>query len=71
MFSNRLDDFVNSSDEEDVISRHQNRNTMSPQLLTIRKDRVTSYFEPKERIESVKGDMSDVSFLYQGIIKCN
>ncbi len=70
-FSNRLDELVNSSDEEDIISRRQNRNATSPQLPAIRRDRVAGHSEPEERMEGAKGDTSDVSFLYLGIIKCN
>ncbi len=71
IFSNRLDDLVNCSDKKDVISHHQNRNTISPQLSATGRDRVTGHFEPKERMEGAKGDTSDVSLLYRGIIKCN
>lgn len=38
---------------------------------TIRKNRVTKHFERKERIENVNGDMFEVSFFNQGIIKYN
>ena len=71
IFSNRFDDLVNSSNKEDVISRCQNRNLTSPQLPAIRKDRVATHSELEERIEGAKKDISDVSFIYQGIIKCN
>ncbi len=64
MFSNRLDDLVNSSDKEDIISCHQNRNAISFQLLVIEKNRVVGHSELEERIEGVKKDMSDISFLY-------
>ncbi len=70
-FSNRLDDLVDSSDEEDVINCRRNRNAMSPQLPAIGRDRVVGDSEPEERMEGAKGDTSDVSFLYRGIIKCN
>ncbi len=70
-FSNRLDDLVDSSDEEDVISRRQNRNATSLQLPATGRDRVAGHSEPEERMKGAKGNMSDVSFLYQGIIKCN
>ncbi len=63
-FSNRLADLVDSSDEEDVISRRQNRNATSPQLPAIGRDRVARHSEPEERMEGAKGDTSDVSFLY-------
>ncbi len=69
--NNRLDNLVNSSNEEDVISRRQNRNATNPQLPATGRDRVASHFELEEQMESVKEDTSDVSFLYRGIIKCN
>ncbi len=64
MFSNKLDDLVDSSDEEDVISHRQNRNTTSPQLLATGKDRIAGHSEPEERIEGTKRDTFNVSFLY-------
>ncbi len=70
-FSNSLDDLVNSSDEEDVISHRRYKNAMSPQLPAIRRDRVASHSELEEGIMGAKRDTSDVSFLYRGIIKCN
>ncbi len=70
-FNNRLDDLVDSSDKEDIISHRQNRNASSPQLPATGRDRVVRHSEPEERMEDAKGDMSDVSFLYRGIIKCN
>ncbi len=70
-FSNRLDDLVNNSDKENVISRHRNKNATSPQLPAIGRDRVAGDSEPEERMEGAKGDTSDVNFLYRGIIKCN
>ncbi len=70
-FSNRLDDLVDSSDEEDVISRRRNRNATSPQLPSTGRDRVAGHSEPEERMEGTKGDTSDVSFLYRRIIKYN
>ncbi len=63
-FSNRLDDLVDSSNEEDIISRRRNRNVTSPQLPATRRDRVAGHSEPEERMEGAKGDTSDVSFLY-------
>ncbi len=63
-FSNWLDDLVDSSDEEDVISRRQNRNATSPQLPATGRNRVAGHFESEERMEGVKRDTSDVSFLY-------
>ena len=71
IFNNRLDDLVNSSDNENVINHHQNKNATSSQLLATGKVRVASYFEPEKWIENAKRDTSNISFLYQGIIKCN
>ena len=71
IFNNRLDDLIDSSNKKDIISYYQNRNATNSQLPATGKDRVTSYFELEERIEGVRGDMSDVSFFYQGIIKYN
>ncbi len=71
MFSNRLNDLVDSSDKEDIISRHQNRNATTPQLPATGRDRVASHFELEEQKRDAKEDTSDVSYLYRGIIKCN
>ncbi len=70
-FSNRLDDLIDSFDEEDIISRRQNRNATSPQLSATRRDRVAGHSKPEERMEGAKGNTSDVNFFYQRIIKCN
>ena len=64
IFSNMLDDLTDSFDEEDVISRHQNRNATSLQLSATKKDKVDGHSEPEKRIEGAKRDMSDVNFLY-------
>ena len=71
MFNNKLNDFVDSSDKEDVISCHQNKNAISPQLPAIGRDRVAGHSKPEKQIKGVKKDTFDVSFLYQRIIKCN
>ena len=71
IFSNKLDNLVDSSDKEDIISRRQNKNVTSHQLPAIGKDRVAGDSESEERIEGTKKDMSNVSFLYRRIIKCN
>ena len=70
-FSNRLDDFVNTSNKKDVINHYQTRNATSPQLLGTRRNRVVSHFEKRKKMEDGNRDMSKVCFLYQGIIKCN
>ncbi len=45
---NRLDDLINSSDKEDVISRHQNRNSINTLLPASERDRTAGHFESKE-----------------------
>ena len=47
IFSNRLNDLVNSSDEEDVINQYHNKNAMSPQLPAIVKNKVVNYSKSK------------------------
>ncbi len=64
MFSNKLNDLINSSDEEDVISRRRNKNATSPQLPATRRDKVAGHSKPEERMEGAKRNTSDVSFLY-------
>ena len=49
VFSNRLDDLVNTSDEEDVISRRQTRNATSPRLPGREKNRVAGNSQIQER----------------------
>ena len=103
VFSNKLDDFINISDEEDVISHRQIENAASLQRLGIRtikvaskshiykraleKNRSASYFKKKdratkkngvagcsdkeERIENVNGDISEINFFDQRIIRYN
>lgn len=65
IFNNKFDDLINSSDKKNVISCRQNRNSISLQLPAIKRNRVAGHFEPEEKMEGVKGDISDVSFLYQ------
>lgn len=80
MFSNRLDDLVDSSDEEDVISRRRNRNATSPGLPATGRNRVAGHSdmeegaternrvagrsEIEEGTEGANGDTFDVGFLY-------
>lgn len=103
LFRNRLDDFVNSSDKEDVIYHCQTKNARSPWLLSTKKNRVTGHFaikegvlwrnrnighstmeekaieknrvichsEMEEEIKDANEKRSEVSFLYQKIIKYN
>lgn len=35
------------------------------------RNRVANHSEIKKKIKDANGDMSQISFLYQGIIKCN
>lgn len=78
IFSNRLDDFVDSSDDKDVINRRQRRNATSPRLPTTGRNGAADHFGMEEgaagrnriaghsriepRIEGANGDSSDVSF---------
>ena len=45
LFSNRLDDLVDTSDEEDVISRRRTENAISPRLSEREKNRVAGNFQ--------------------------
>ena len=49
IFSNRLDDFVDSSDNKDLISGRQSKNTTSPQLPATKRNRDTGYSKMEER----------------------
>ena len=78
IFSNRLDDLINSSGNKDVISRRKRKNTTSPRLLATRRNAVAGHFGMEEgaakrnrvashsgmepRMESANGDSSDVRF---------
>lgn len=50
IFSNRLDNFVDNFNKEDVISHCQNWNATSPSLLAIEKNRVVSHSEIEKRV---------------------
>lgn len=87
IFNNRLNDFVNSSDKEDIISRYQNRKVTSLWLLATGKNRVTSNSEIEEEAiarnritsyskievetEDANEDIFDINFFYWRIIKYN
>ena len=45
MFNNRFDNFVNTSNKEDIISRHQTGNAISPWLPGIGRNRVAGNFQ--------------------------
>lgn len=80
IFSNRPNDFTNSSDKENNISRYQSRNAISPWLLAIwknsiadpieidkstsRKNRNTNHFNIKEEMRYVNSITSNTSFYY-------
>lgn len=87
VFSNRLNDLVDNSDKENIISCRQTRNKTSPQLSNTGRNRVIGHFEIEkgaikrnkvvryskkgEEMEGVNADMSKIGFLDQGITKCN
>lgn len=48
MFNNRLDDLVDTSNKEDVISCYQTRNATSPWLSNTKRNRVADYFKTKK-----------------------
>ena len=78
IFTNRLDDHVDSSDNKDVISRRQKRNRTSPRLpVTGRngvaghsgmeegaagRNKVASHSGMEPGMEGANGDLSDVRF---------
>lgn len=64
LFSNRLDDFVDSSDEKDIISRRPDRNATSLRLPATQENRVAGDSELDEGMEGSNGDTLDVSFLH-------
>lgn len=49
IFSKKLDNLYNSSDKENVIYCRKTKNATSPQLLGIRRIKVTSYFEIEKK----------------------
>lgn len=71
MFSNRLDDFINISDEENIISHCRTRYATNSRLSGIGKNKLVSHSEKGGRMEDVNRDMSEVCFLNRGIIKYN
>lgn len=80
IFCNKLNDLVNSSDKEDIISCCQNRNTLHLQLPVIkrnniagltkieerasRRNRIADHSEIEERIKGANRDIFDISFFY-------
>ena len=81
IFSNGLDDLVNSSDDKNVISRRQKKNATSPQLPAIgrngvaghsgiekgaaRRNRVAGHSGMEPEIDGANGDLSDVRFFIE------
>lgn len=77
-FSNRLDDFVNSSDNKNVLSRCQKRNVITSRLLAIWTNGVASHSKIEEKaagsnrasshsrielgIKSTNSDLLDIRF---------
>ena len=70
-FKNKLDNLVDTSNEGNVISNSQTRNTTSPQLPDIGRNIVVGHFKRGERMEDVNGDMFEICFLDGGRIKYN
>ena len=70
-YSNRLDNFINTSKKKDIISRCQTRNATSPQLSNIGRNGVAAHFKRGEGMENRNRDMSKVCFFDQRIIKYN
>lgn len=64
LFSNKLNNLVNSFEEENIISCHPGKNATSPQLLATKRNRVTSNSELDEGMEGSNKDTLDVSFFY-------
>lgn len=87
VYSNRIDDLVDSSNKEDIINRYQSRNATCLQLPDISKNRVaghskikegvirkngvTGHSERGEGMEDMNGDMSEISFIDRGITRYN
>lgn len=102
MLSNKFNDFVNTFNKQNIISRHQTRNAMSPlrpgtennkvvgnsqiqkklqknrvisyskmKKRAIGKNGIAKYFKREKEMENTNGDISEVSFFNQRIIKYN
>lgn len=87
MFSNRLDDLIDSNNEKNVINRRQNKNATNPGLLAIERNGVTDQFEMEKRVikkngiidhfqmeeemEDTNGNTSNIIFFYQQGIRYN
>lgn len=87
VFRNRFDEFVDSNDEENIISYYQNRNTTSLLLPATRTNRDDSHFEIEGRVteknkiadhsgieeemEGANRNIFDVSYVYKRTIRCS
>lgn len=71
LFSNRLDNLIDSSNEENIISCCSDKNATNPQLPAIWENEVTGDSKLDERMEDLNEDTLDLSFFYWGVIKCN
>lgn len=60
IFGNRFDDFVNSSNKEDVICCYKTKNAISLWLLGKKKNRVADHFEIEKRTSEKKRVAGDV-----------
>lgn len=74
LFSNRLDNFIHSSNKENVIGCRSDKKTTSFWLSAIQENRVAGNFELDEKIldkeiKGLKKDKLDVSFLHWGVIE--
>lgn len=49
VLSNKLDDFVNTFDKEDIINCYQTRNATSPWLLNTERNRIADHSKIKEK----------------------
>lgn len=61
MFSNSLDDLINSSDKKNVISRRQNRNVIILQLPAIKRNRIAGHFKLEEQMKGEKDERLDIN----------
>lgn len=64
LFNNRLNDLIDNSDKEDIISCRLDKNVTSPQLLTIWENKVTGNFKLDKGIENLNKDIVNIIFLY-------
>lgn len=87
ILSNRIDNFVNSFDEEDIISHRQTKNaTRSQQPSTrrnkivvyskreewaTRRNRIAEHSKKREEMDSINKDMSEIRFFNQERTKYN